>query len=69
LKYESKGKHSLGRPRNRWNSNVILETKHSVLYLEREENMRFELLTAVMMTILFWVVTPCGLVDRYKRFG
>jgi hypothetical protein len=32
--------------------------------------MRFETLTAVKMSILvFWVVTPCGLVDRYQRFG
>jgi hypothetical protein len=31
---------------------------------------RFEVLTAVKMSMLFfWVVTPCGLVGRYQRFG
>jgi hypothetical protein len=29
--------------------------------------LRFEVLTAVKM--LFWVVTPCGLVGRYQCFG
>jgi hypothetical protein len=30
--------------------------------------MRFEVLTAVEMTTLFfWVVTPCGLVGGYQR--
>jgi hypothetical protein len=30
----------------------------------------FEVLTGVNMTMLFfWVVTPCGLVGRYKHFG
>jgi hypothetical protein len=32
--------------------------------------MRFELLSAVkMLMLVFWVVTPCGLVRRYHRFG
>jgi hypothetical protein len=31
--------------------------------------MRFEVLTAVKMAMLFWVVTPCGLVDRHQIFG
>jgi hypothetical protein len=32
-------------------------------------SMRFEILTAVKMSMLvFWVVTPCELVERYKRF-
>jgi hypothetical protein len=32
--------------------------------------MRFEVLTAVNMSILvFWVVTPCGLSGRYQSFG
>jgi hypothetical protein len=32
--------------------------------------MRFSVLTAVNMSMLvYWVVTPCGLVGRYKRFG
>jgi hypothetical protein len=22
-----------------------------------------------MLTVVFWVVTPCGLAGRYKRFG
>jgi hypothetical protein len=31
--------------------------------------MRFEVLTAVKMSMLvFWVVTPCGLVGRFQRF-
>jgi hypothetical protein len=31
---------------------------------------RFEVLTVVKMTMLFfWVVTPCRLVGRYQRFG
>jgi hypothetical protein len=29
---------------------------------------RFEVLTAVKKTMLFWVVTPCGLVGRHIRF-
>jgi hypothetical protein len=33
-------------------------------------NVRFEVLTAVKMSLLFlWVVTPCGLVGRYHCFG
>jgi hypothetical protein len=32
--------------------------------------MRFEVHTAVKMSMLvFWVVTPCELVCRYRRFG
>jgi hypothetical protein len=32
--------------------------------------MRFEVLTAVkMLMLVFWIVTPCGLVGRYQRFG
>jgi uncharacterized membrane protein YqjE len=32
--------------------------------------MTFEVLTVVKMTMLvIWVVTPCGLVGRYQRFG
>jgi hypothetical protein len=32
--------------------------------------MRFEVLTAVKMSMLiFWVVIPCELVGKYKRFG
>jgi hypothetical protein len=32
--------------------------------------MRSEVLTTVKMSILvFWVVTPCGLIGRYQRFG
>jgi hypothetical protein len=31
--------------------------------------MIFEVLTAVKVsTLVFWVVTPCGLVDRYQHF-
>jgi hypothetical protein len=30
---------------------------------------RFEVLTAVKMTMFFWVVTPCELVVRYQGFG
>jgi hypothetical protein len=32
---------------------------------ELEEIMRFKVLTAVNMLMVFWVVTPCGLIDRY----
>jgi hypothetical protein len=32
--------------------------------------MSFEVFTAVKISMLvFWVVTPCGFVGRYKRFG
>jgi hypothetical protein len=32
--------------------------------------MRFEVLTEVKLPMLvFWVVTPCGKVDRYQHFG
>jgi hypothetical protein len=32
--------------------------------------LRFEVLTAVKMSVLFfWVVTLCGLVGKYQRFG
>jgi hypothetical protein len=39
----------------------------SVKYAEyiNSLNMRFEILTAVKMVIVFWVVTPCRLVGRY----
>jgi hypothetical protein len=31
---------------------------------------RFEVYTAMkMLMLVFWVVMPCGLVDRCKRFG
>jgi hypothetical protein len=31
--------------------------------------MRFEVLTAVRMSVLaFWVAVPCRLEDRYQRF-
>jgi hypothetical protein len=46
-------------------SNLIFTFK-TVKY----SRMRFEVLTAVKMSILvFWVVTQCGLVGRYQRFG
>jgi hypothetical protein len=33
------------------------------------ESVRFEVLTAVKITMLFfWVVTPCGLISRYQSF-
>jgi hypothetical protein len=32
--------------------------------------MRFGVITAVKMSLMvFWAVTPCGIVDRYRRFG
>jgi hypothetical protein len=32
--------------------------------------LRFEVFTTVKMSMLvFWIVTPCGLVGRYQRFG
>jgi hypothetical protein len=32
--------------------------------------MKFEVLTAVKMSMLFfWIVTSCGLAGRYQRFG
>jgi hypothetical protein len=36
----------------------------------KSEHMRFEVLTAVKMSMLvFWVVTQCRLVCRYRSFG
>jgi hypothetical protein len=32
-------------------------------------NVRFEVLTTVKMMMIFWDVTPCGLVDRYQCFS
>jgi hypothetical protein len=48
--------------------------KHTVRNMECQLNMsrdvRFEVLTAARMTILFFrVVTPCRLISRYQRFG
>jgi hypothetical protein len=35
-----------------------------------EPNVRYEVLTAMKMSMfVFWVVTPCGLVSRFQRFG
>jgi hypothetical protein len=31
--------------------------------------MRFEVLTAKISMLVFWVVTPCGLVGEYESFG
>jgi hypothetical protein len=31
-------------------------------------NVRFEVLTAMKITMLFWVVTPCGPCGRYQHF-
>jgi hypothetical protein len=40
------------------------------LLLKMASNVRFELPTAVRITVLFpWVVTSCGLVGAYQRFG
>jgi hypothetical protein len=34
------------------------------------ERVRSDVLTAAKMSMLvFWVVTPCGLVGRYQSFG
>jgi hypothetical protein len=45
---------------------TILDLKANYSLLAK----RSEVLTAVKMSILvFWVVTPCGLVGRYQRFG
>jgi hypothetical protein len=47
----------------------ILTFFHNVIRLTPID-MRFEVLTAVKMSMLvFWVVTPCELVDRHQRFG
>jgi hypothetical protein len=32
-------------------------------------SVRIEVPTAVEMIMFFWVLTPCGLVGRYKHFG
>jgi hypothetical protein len=32
-------------------------------------NVRFEVLTAVNILMLFWAVTPCGVLGRYQSFG
>jgi hypothetical protein len=43
---------------------IIWDLSGVVLYL------RFQVHMAVKMSMLvFWVVTPCGLVGRYQRFG
>jgi hypothetical protein len=32
--------------------------------------MRFEVLMAMkMLMLVFWVVTPCGLADKFQSFG
>jgi hypothetical protein len=39
-------------------------------YIFHPCDVKFEVLMAVRMTVLFfWVVTPCGLINRYRRFG
>jgi hypothetical protein len=35
----------------------------------QEFYIKSEVLTTVKMMLLFWVVTPCGLVGRHQRFG
>jgi hypothetical protein len=43
---------------------------YGVFKLEQTPYFRFEVLTAVKMSMLiFWVVPPCGLVNRYLHFG
>jgi hypothetical protein len=42
----------------------------NALTCETEDNIKFEVLKMVKKSMLvFWVVTPCGLVGRYKRFA
>jgi hypothetical protein len=54
---------------------MILITNSSNIYWHfgqqyRLYDLRSEVLTAVKMSMLvFWVVTPCGLVNGYQRFG
>jgi hypothetical protein len=46
----------------------ILNVKTGGMY--SDHCMRFEVLTAVKKSMLvFWVVTPCGIVVKYQRFG
>jgi hypothetical protein len=49
------------------------KTKYYELHISKLaliSTLRFEVLTALKMSILVkWVVTPCGLVGRYQRFG
>jgi hypothetical protein len=30
---------------------------------------KFEVLKAKMLMLVFWILIPCGLVGRYRRFG
>jgi hypothetical protein len=46
------GKRSLGSPGRRLEDNIKMDMK----------NARFEVLTVVKLTMMFWVVSPCGLV-------
>jgi hypothetical protein len=48
-------------------STVLIEVRAEQIL---EVLVRFEVLTAVKISILvFWVVTSCGLVGRYRHFG
>jgi hypothetical protein len=36
----------------------------------QQKEVRFEVLTAMKVSMLvFWVVSPCGLIGRYQSFG
>jgi hypothetical protein len=48
-------------------------TQHIEMQHYRLQNLfllpRFEVLTTVRMMMVFWVVMPCKLAGRYRRFG
>jgi hypothetical protein len=49
---------------------ILLLSFRCCLQKKKEANMRFEVLAAVKMSMLFlWVVTPCRLLVRYHRVG
>jgi hypothetical protein len=44
----------------------LIGTHQFLFYLH---DVRFEVLTAVRMTLLFWVLTPCRFIGRYQCSG
>jgi hypothetical protein len=61
----------LGLPKYVWSTpSKSPQVQTRIMIFVKYKPMRFDVLTAVKMSMLvFWVVTPCGLVGRYQRFG
>jgi hypothetical protein len=56
-------------PTGLWVTLLVLHCHHVANKRAPTSHMRSVVLTAVKMSMLvFWVVTPCGLVGRYQRF-